>query len=251
MSTPALGLAKGNYSPQARYEHSVQSTPSRYSTHSPTRTPYATNTSPFSNQQSLMPSNNGSPNAYESSQASSIVDHDLALTFRGMAVGDDFSSGQQYRQQGLVSQTTVAAGQPQASPPAHMRGPHPLQQPRGPYPGYPQAEYAQYYAGPSRVEYPYPYEGYRPGDNMYASSPALSSATPTPNVYPGMAPHPHQVPDIHNQQYYDYAGTVRPPSQFFYPSQPMMYPAPHSPVAGQMKKRPMSVSGLSKIIPVS
>ena len=241
MSTPSLALSKVNqYSPQ-RYEHSVQSTPSRYSAHSPTRTHYATNTSPFATQQPLMPSNNASPSAYETSQSSSI-DHDLALSFRGMAVEDEFGSAQPYRQQSLASQTTMAAGQPHASPTIHMRGPHPMQQPRGPYPGYPQADYAApYYAGPTRVEYPFTYEGYRPGDNMYASSPALSSATPAPNVYPGMAPHPHAVADMHNQQFYEYPGSVRPPSQFFYPSQPMMYPAPHSPVVGTMKKRPMQV----------
>lgn len=242
LASQSLSMSKANqYSPQ-RYEHSVQSTPSRYSSHSPTRTTYTTNTSPFSSQQPLMPPSSGSPSGYESSQASSIVDHDLSLAFRGMAVEDEYGSGQPYRQQGLASQSSVATGAPQASPPAHMRGPHPLQQPRGPYPGYPQAEYAPYYTGPSRVEYPYPYEGYRPGDNMYASSPALSSASPAANVYPGMTPHPHPVPDIHNQQFYDYTGTVRPPSQFFYASQPMMYHAPpHSPVVEQMKKRGLQV----------
>ncbi|KAF7793217.1 hypothetical protein EIP86_004327 [Pleurotus ostreatoroseus] len=168
-----------------------------------------------------------------------MVEHDLSLAFRGMAVEDEFGAGQPYRQGGLASQTSAATGQAHASPPQPMRGPHPMQQPRGPFPGYPQAEYAPYYTGPSRVDYPYPYEGYRPNDNMYASSPALSTATPAPNVYPGMAPHPHAVPDIHNQQFYDYSGSTRPPSQFFYPSQPLMYAPPHSPMTGQTKKRGM------------
>ncbi|PSR74147.1 hypothetical protein PHLCEN_2v10103 [Hermanssonia centrifuga] len=241
LGSNSLVLPKANqYSPQ-RYDSTASNTPSRYSAASPTRAPYGSSNSPFSAQQPLVHSNHAP--SYDPAQAPSTIDHDLSAAMRGMAVEDEFSANQAYRQ----PQPSTAGGQPQSSAPQHARGPHPLQQSRGPYSGYPQADYAAYYAGPSRVEYPYPYEPYRHGDSMYASSPALSASSPAPSGYPAVAPqniHPHSVPDLRGQQFYDYSSPGRPHSQFYYPSQPMMYHAPPSPmIRGPVhsKKRSMQV----------
>ncbi|KAH9842628.1 uncharacterized protein C8Q71DRAFT_212885 [Rhodofomes roseus] len=111
-------------------------------------------------------------------------------------------------------------------------------------------DYSAYYSGPSApVDYQYSYDAYRPtSETLYAPSPALTAAPTAPNVYPGLTPqslHPHAVPDIHNHQsgiFYDYAASPRPMgSQYYYPTQPMVYHAPptHSPLLD--KKRDIQV----------
>lgn len=106
------------------------------------------------------------------------------------------------------------------------------QPPRGPYGGY-HTDYAPYYSSPS-----YSYDAYRttPDLSLYGSSPALTPATATPNVYPGLAPqtlHPHAMTDLHAQHFYDYLNSSRTlGSQYYYPGQPLVYhaPPPHSPM---------------------
>ncbi|KAI0831402.1 hypothetical protein BC628DRAFT_760795 [Trametes gibbosa] len=155
---------------------------------------------------------------YESLQStSSIVDNELTVALRGMAVEEEYGSSPQnapYRQ--------GSGGAPPSGLPG-VRGP---QQPlRGPYGGYAQTEYAAYYTGPS-----YAYDAYRTAADasMYATSPALTPATAAPN------------------QFYDYAGSPRPiGSQYFYPTQAIVYHAPPShspmlathPLAGMPDKR--------------
>lgn len=196
-------------------------------------------------QQPLL-QNNSPRGAYDSVQ-NSAIDNELSMAMRGMAVEDDYSLAQQaqsYRQQ---------TSQP---PLPQIRVPPQLQQ-RAPYSGYPQTDYTAYYNGPSaRIDYQYSYDAYRTTSDpsLYASSPALSAATTAPSVYPGLGPHHHAVADIHNQQsgvFYDYPGSARAMgSQFFYPSQAMVYhqPPSHSPMlAGTTvsdKKRDIPVCSL-------
>jgi len=128
---------------------------------------------------------------------------DLALSIRGMAVEDDFAANR--------SQPQV----PTQAPPVHP-------QVRPPYGAYNNTFYSPTNRD-SFGEYPY---GYGPSEPSLYGSPALSNAVPT-NMYPGMpAPNLHG-PDLHRQQagvFYDY-GPARPPaSQFFYPTQPVMFP---------------------------
>ncbi|OBZ75114.1 Pumilio 2 [Grifola frondosa] len=155
-------------------------------------------------QQPLMPA--GSPGTYESLQTASMVDNDLSMALRGMAVEDEYSISQQnaaYRQQTVVP----SSGHPAQPSIPQIRTPHHVQQPRAPYGGYQQADYAAYYNGSSgRLDYhQYTYDAYRatPDPSLYASSPALSASTTAPNVYPSLAPqtlHPHAVTDLHSQQ---------------------------------------------------
>lgn len=184
---------------------------------------------------------NSSPvGGYESLQSgSSLVDNELAVAMRGMAVEDEYNVSPQngpYRQGAQPSGGAPPSGLP------GMRGP---QQPlRGPYGGYAQTEYAAYYTGPS-----YAYDAYRTDPSLYASSPALTPASAAPNVYPGLGPqtllHPSMA-DLQLQQFYDYAGSPRPlGSQYFYPTQAIVYHAPPShspmltphPLAGMPDKR--------------
>ena len=182
---------------------------------------------------------------YDSLQSTSLVDSDLSVALRGMAVEEDYGL-----QNGAYRQ-----GSQQGLP---VRGPQ--QPPRGPYGGYPQTEYAAYYSGPS-----YSYDAYRttPDHSMYGSSPALTAATAAPSVYPGLGPqtlHPHTMTDLHTQQFYEYVGSPRTlGSQYYYPTQPLVYHAPpsHSPMlaphqlAGGDKRRDQvcswSVSPLSRL----
>ncbi|PIL24085.1 hypothetical protein GSI_13836 [Ganoderma sinense ZZ0214-1] len=165
---------------------------------------------------------------YDSLQTSTQVDTELSAALRGMAVEDEYAHSQQssYRQ---GSQPSSMA--PPATSGIPARGPQ--QPPRGPYGGYPQTEYAPYYSGPS-----YSYDAYRttPDLSHYGSSPALTSATATPNVYSGLGPqtlHTHAMTDLHAQQFYDYVNSSRTlGSQYYYPGQPLVYhaPPPHSPM---------------------
>ncbi|KAI0362218.1 hypothetical protein OH77DRAFT_1416440 [Trametes cingulata] len=129
---------------------------------------------------------------YESLQStSSLVDNELSVALRGMAVEDEYGVSPQqmtYRQGSQPASAAPPSGLP------GLRGPQ--QPPRGPYGGYAQTEYAAYYTGPS-----YSYDAYRaaPDPSMYASSPALTPATAAPNVYPGnstttLGPHAQSAP---------------------------------------------------------
>ena len=171
---------------------------------------------------------NASPVAtYDSLQTSALVDTDLSVALRGMAVEDEYSLSQQHN---AYRQGPQPSGMVPAASPGHpLRGPQ--QPPRGPYGGYPQTDYTQYYTGPS-----YSYDAYRatPDPSLYGSSPALTPAAAAPNVYPGLGPrtlHPHAMTDIHAQQFYDFVGSPRTlGSQYYYPGQPLVYHPSHSPM---------------------
>ncbi|RDX56662.1 ARM repeat-containing protein [Lentinus brumalis] len=202
-------------------------------------------TKPASQQYNAVLGHNASPvGNYDSLQSSSLVDTDLSVALRGMAVEDEYGLSQQnaaYRQGSQPSGMAQPSNQG-----LHVRGPQ--QAPRGPYGGYPQTEYAAYYSGPS-----YSYDAYRTTQDpsMYASSPALTAATAAPSVYHGLghqALHPH---DLHAQQFYEYVGSPRTlGSQYYYPTQPLVYHAPpsHSPMltphqlAGGDKRRDQALS---------
>ena len=157
------------------------------------------------------------------------MDTELSVALRGMAVEDEYGVSQQ--QSPAFRQGSQPSGMvPQSTPGLAVRGP---QQPhRGPYGAYPQTEYA-YYPGPS-----YSYDAFRttPDPSLYGSSPALTPASAAPSVYPGLGPqtlHPHAMTDLHAQQFYDYVGSPRAMgSQYYYPTQALVYHAPpsHSPM---------------------
>ena len=102
-----------------------------------------------------MPGQNASPvGSYDALQSSSsLVDTELSVALRGMAVEDEYGASQQ--QNSAFRQGSQPSGMvPQSTPGLPVRGP---QQPhRGPYGAYAQTEYAAYYAGPS-----YAYDAYR------------------------------------------------------------------------------------------
>ncbi|KZT67728.1 hypothetical protein DAEQUDRAFT_378556 [Daedalea quercina L-15889] len=201
--------------------------------------------SPYSAQKPLV-HGEGQGETYSSFDSGSLAEGDLSLAFRGMVVADDSGTSQQ---QGAPLPSPLGGQFGQHPSPHQIRAPPQVQQPRAPYSGFPQTDYTTYYSGPSApVDYQYSYDAYRPTtETLYAPSPALTAA-PGPSVYPGLTPqslHPHAVPDIHNHQsgiFYDYAGSPRPMgSQYYYPTQPMLYHAPptHSPMLD--KKRDIHV----------
>jgi hypothetical protein len=156
-----------------------------------------------------------------------MVDNELALGLRGMAVEDDYSSNQQYRQQAAVSPN---------QPAPQVRVPPPMQQPRGPYNGYAQTDYA-YYPNSNGMEYGYSYSN-TADPSIYASAGLANGASA--NMYTGVSPqtmHANAVVDFNRQQsglFYDYTAQARPPgSQYYYPThQTMLYPTmpSHSPM---------------------
>jgi hypothetical protein len=160
----------------------------------------------------------------------SIVDNELALGMRGMAVEDDYASGQHYRQPAAGSHNQSAL---------QMRALPPMQQGRGMYNGYTQTDYSAYYSNSNGMEYGYPY-GNTADLSLYASSAGMSNGTSPANMYPGVSPqamHHNAVADFNRQQpglFYDYSAQARPPgSQYYYPThQAMLYPtmASHSPM---------------------
>jgi hypothetical protein len=215
----------GQFSPQ-RFDGGMKDT-SRYpAATSPTRPAGSfVNSSPFSGQQTALHGSSGA--AYDP-----VVDNELALGMRGMAVEDDYTGqGNSYRQANVSQHGQFSVPQIRA----------PLQvQARSPYSGYPQPEYAAaYYPGAPGS---FPYDAYRNGSDpsLYASSPAIGAANSPQAMYHGVGPqalHPHSVADLHNSQsavFYDYSGSARQPgSQFYYPPhQALMYHAApsHSPM---------------------
>ena len=197
-STPAK---PGQFSPQ-RYDNHLgkDSGASRYNSTASPRTPSF---------------GSAVNNSYDS-----LVDNELALGLRGMAVEDDYHSNQPYRQQ------------------AQVRAPMPMQQNRGQYTGYAQADYSAYYPNSNGMEYVYPY-GNTVDPSLYAPSAGINNGA-SANLYPGLSPqtmHPSAVADFNRQQsglFYDYTGQARPPgSQYYYPThQAMLYPPmpSHSPM---------------------
>ncbi|CCM02367.1 uncharacterized protein FIBRA_04462 [Fibroporia radiculosa] len=242
LSTPTK---QGQFSPQRFSAGLGRDSPntSRYTPSSTTKPALYGTTSPYTGQKSLL-QNDAEGTQYASLQPSSFVEDDLSMALRGMVVADDYSLGQQpqvYRTDVAGNLHPTTASQATQSTLPQIRAPPQPQQPRPPYSGYPQTDYTAFYNNSSgRVDYAYPYDAFRASSDpsLYAPSPALS-ATATPSVYPGMPSqplHPHAVADIHGPQsgvYYDYSGSPRPMgSQYYYPTQPLVYhpPPSHSPM---------------------
>lgn len=172
----------------------------------------------------------------------SIVDNELTLGMRGMAVEDDYASSQHYRQPATGSHSQSGL---------QVRAPPPMQQGRGLYNGYAQTDYPAYYSNSNGMEYGYPY-GNTADLSLYASSGGMSNGASPANMYPGVTPqamHHNAVADFNRQQpglFYDYSGQARPHgSQYYYPAhQGMLYPAMAS-------LSPMPTPQLSAAIPAA
>ncbi|KAF8844947.1 hypothetical protein BDN67DRAFT_893991 [Paxillus ammoniavirescens] len=157
---------------------------------------------------------------------SAMVENELSLGLRGMAVEEDHVNNH-YRQQAASSQPTAishhSSGVPQVRPPPMVQG-------RTPYAGYPQADYSSYYtnAAPRDPYMDYGYGYSAPADpSLYSSSAGMNNTSPA-SIYPGVSPqtlHPNASAGQQSGMYYDYSASARSPSQYYYPAhQPMMYP---------------------------
>lgn len=155
----------------------------------------------------------------------SMVENELSLGLRGMAVEDDHVNNQ-YRQPSISSQSN---GVSHHSVSPQVR-PSPMVQGRTPYGGYPQADYSSYYTnGAPRDPYmDYGYGYSTPADHsLYPIAGGMNSNS-SANVYPGVSPqtlHPNASAGQQSGIYYDYSASARSPSQYYYPThQPMIYP---------------------------
>lgn len=169
----------------------------------------------------------GQNGGFDSLQVSSVVENELSMSLRGMAVEDDHVNGQ-YRHQSASSPSGAAASH---SPGVlQVRPPPQMVQGRPPYGSYPQADYSSYYTnGTTRDPYmDYGYGYSTPTDpSLYPSSAGMNN-TPAASLYPGVSPQPlhHNAPTGQQSSiYYDYSASARTPSQYYYPAhQPIMYP---------------------------
>lgn len=234
---PAVGFPSISSFPQ-RFDTvggKADSAASRIST-SPNRHSFGT-ASPFSIPPVLP---NTSAGSYDSSQVSGVIEGELSVAMRGMAVEHEH---------GIFQHPSAPTPQVSSLADLHTSRPAartvPLTQPqRSSFPGFPQPDYSAYYNGAS-----YSFDVYQTTENMYGS-PALNGASPT--LYAGMptpAIQPHSAPDMRGSPsaYYDYTSSGRPPS-YYYAAQPMMYhaaPPPNHGVAGggggHQKRRSMQV----------
>lgn len=157
-----------------------------------------------------------------------MVDNELSLGLRGMAVEDDQVNAQ-YRQQHPPAHGTNVPHSSNAIP--QVRPPPQVVQGRAPYPGYAQTDYSSYYtSGAARdpyMDYGYGYSA--PQDpSLYPPSSGMNNTT-APSIYPQVSPQALHAPASAPQQsavYLDYSGSARSPSQFYYPPhQAMMYAA--------------------------
>ncbi|KDQ60803.1 hypothetical protein JAAARDRAFT_708937 [Jaapia argillacea MUCL 33604] len=186
-------LAKaGQFSPQ-RFDSSLGMDPNATSRYSSTMSPskqggYNSNSSPFSGQQPMLHGSTSGP-SYDSNQTSSMVENELSMALRGMAVEDDYGVAQhaQYRQ----ANASQPANQSRGAIP-QIRLAHPMHQGGVQYSGYPQSDYSAYYpASPvGQAEYSYGYAN--PSDpSLYGSAGAMGSATSPTSMYPGVSPFTH------------------------------------------------------------
>jgi hypothetical protein len=195
--------------------------------------------SPYSAQQSGLLTSPSAVGAYDSVQVSTVIEGDLSVAMRGMAVEHEHG----------LTQHPPATAPPHVSTfsdasRAGNRGSSLAQPQRSAFPAFPQADYSAYYSGPS----PYSFDVYGTHDPIYGS-PALSTASPA--LYPGIPAQtiqPHPPPDMRSPQsatFYDYGASGRPPSQYYYPLQPMMYLTSSSPASSHHKRRSLQVSSMS------
>ncbi|KAL4067647.1 hypothetical protein J3A83DRAFT_4097127 [Scleroderma citrinum] len=229
------GSAKtGQFSPQ-RFDHGLGKD-GRYSATSPSH--------PGAYGSARFPGQNG---GFDSIQVSSMVDNELSLGLRGMAVEDDQVNGQ-YRQQHPPAQATSVSHSSTIIPQVRT---HPqVIQGRAPYPGYAQTDYSSYYTnGAARdpyMEYGYGYSA--PQDpSLYSSSNGMNN-TSAPSIYPAVSSQPLHASASAAQQsgvYFDYSGPGRSPSQFYYPPHQAMMYATIPPIS------PMPTPQLSAAVPAA
>lgn len=169
----------------------------------------------------------GQNGGFDTMQVSSVVENELSMGLRGMAVEDDHVSGQ-YRHQSASSPSNAIASHSPAAP--QVRPPPQMVQGRPPYGSYPQADYSSYYTnGATRDPYmDYGYGYSTPTDHSLYPSSAGMNNTSAASLYPGVSPQPlhHNAPTGQQSSiYYDYSASARTPSQYYYPAhQPIMYP---------------------------
>ncbi|KAH7926330.1 hypothetical protein BV22DRAFT_368002 [Leucogyrophana mollusca] len=161
---------------------------------------------------------------FDSMQVSSMVDNELSLGLRGMAVEDDHH-GPQYRQPTAPQHNNLSSISPVA---LHGRAPPQMAQTRSSYAGFPQVDYTHYSNGAVRdpySDYAYGYSG--PADpSLYPTSTGMPNASPA-SLYPGVSPqaiHPNNTNGQQSGVYFDFSASARSPTQYYYPVQPMMYP---------------------------
>ncbi|KAH7889679.1 hypothetical protein F5I97DRAFT_1800915 [Phlebopus sp. FC_14] len=166
----------------------------------------------------------GQNGAFDSTQVSSIVENELSLGLRGMAVEEDHVNTQ-YRQHSASSQSNSVTHHSST-----VVRPHPqMVQGRAPYGSYPQADYSSYYSSAAARD-PYMDYGYgysTPADPLLYPSSGINNTSPA-SIYPSVSPqalHPNASASQQSGMYYDYSASARSPSQYYYPPhQPMMYP---------------------------
>ncbi|KAG9318499.1 armadillo-type protein [Chiua virens] len=154
----------------------------------------------------------------------SMVEKELSLGLRGMAVEDDHINSQ-YRQPSIPSQPN---GVSHHSVSPQVR-PSPMVQGRTSYSGYPQADYSSYYPNGARDPYmDYGYGYSTSADPTLYPTGGMNNNSPA-NVYPGISPQALHTNGSAPQQsgiFYDFSPSARSLSQYYYPThQPMMYPA--------------------------
>lgn len=228
MDDRSAGSKNGQFSPQ-RYDNTLGKDTNRYpSSTSPSR-PFGSG--PFPGQNGIQ---GVTPNYDNLQTPSNLVNEDLSLALRGMAVEDDYSA------QGKVPPQNGV-------PPSHpsSRAP-PIPVPRGPYSGYPQGEYSGYYSmlggRDSYADYSYGYEPYRSSSDPSMYSSPVNNASPS-GLFPGVSSqtlhHGSSITEMHRQQgvYFNFAGDfsagARPPgSPYYYAGhQAALYSQPsHSPM---------------------
>ena len=154
-----------------------------------------------------------------------MVENELSLGLRGMAVEDDHVNNQ-YRQPSVPSQPN---GVSHLSVSPQVR-PSPMVQGRTPYGGYPQVDYSYYTNGAPRDPYmDYGYGYSTPADHSLYPAAGGMNTNSSANVYPGVSPqtlHPNASAGQQSGIYYDYSASAPSPSQYYYPThQPIIYPS--------------------------
>jgi hypothetical protein len=239
------GTKGGQFSPQ-RFDNGVakDSNTSRYPPSVPSNPTGFSAGSYAAQQQSSGLTASGTASGYDAS--SKIVENELVVALRGMAVEDEYTVGQQngqHRQQ--LGQQQQSSGHPANPTVPQIRAP-PVQQPRTPYNAYGQADYSAYYSNaPTReayMDYQYGYDAYRGSADHSVYPPANTmNGTSASSVYSGTPQHPNAQ---QSGLFYDYNGAARPAgSQFYYPAhQAVMYPPAHSPMLANQLANPATLS---------
>ncbi|CAL1704429.1 unnamed protein product [Somion occarium] len=219
LDVPSSGLPNpGQYASQRFGDARDPAAGPKYATTSPARGPYDASHSSYNSQQQMLQAR--SPGGtYTSLQG---VDDGFSAAMRGMAIEEEYAFSQQRGLPAASTHLSSHAGHPSQPPVPAMHTIVSGQQARPAYNSFPQPDYSAYYPSPS-----YSYDAYRttPDPTLYASSPALSAATPAAGVYPGMGPQSDIHPGQQVSLLYDFSAMTRAHSQYYYPPHLMYHPA--------------------------